>query len=121
MKIWLVVKYYLMNISFKFHKDPSFHRGDMAKICSAGVFAPPPESSALDPPWIGLKMKLKFIFSQCHYFFRGGWVGGWVGGVEEWRIKPSQLSTKLELKLKLKLSLTTSSLEDTFKVGVEDT
>ena len=21
---WLVVKYYLMNISFKFHKDPSF-------------------------------------------------------------------------------------------------
>jgi len=28
-----------------------------------------------------------------------------VGGVEEWRIKPSQLSTKLKLKLKLKLSL----------------
>ena len=32
-------------------------------------------------------------------------MGGWVGGVEELRIKPSQLSTKLKLKLKLKLSL----------------
>ena len=42
MKIWLVVKYYLMNISFKLHKDRSFRWGDMAKICSAGVFAPPP-------------------------------------------------------------------------------
>ena len=28
-----------------------------------------------------------------------------MGGVEEWRIKISQLSTKLRLKLKLKLSL----------------
>ena len=28
-----------------------------------------------------------------------------MGGVEELRIKPSQLSTKLKLKLKLKLSL----------------
>ena len=27
----------------------------MAKICSAGVFAPPPEPSAQDPPWIGLR------------------------------------------------------------------
>ena len=36
MKIWLVVKYYLINISFKFHRDPSVHCGDMAKICSAG-------------------------------------------------------------------------------------
>ena len=26
----------------------------MAKICSAGVFAPPPKLSAQDPPWIGL-------------------------------------------------------------------
>ena len=49
-------------------------------------------------------MKLKFIFSQGHYFFRGGLLGGvgfWVGGVEEMRIKPSQLSTKLMLKLSL--------------------
>ena len=30
-----------------------------------------------------------------------GWLGGWLGGVEERRIKPSQLSTKLKLKLKL--------------------
>ena len=37
-------------------------------------------------------------------------VGGWVGGVEEWRIKPSQLSTKLKLKLKLKLSLAKETL-----------
>ena len=50
-------------------------------------------------------MKLKFMFSQGHYFFRGGWVGGWVGGVEELRIKPSQLSTKLNLKLKLNLAI----------------
>ena len=33
---------------------------------------------------------------------------GLVGGVEELRIKPSQLSTKLKLKLKLKLSLAIS-------------
>ena len=50
MKIWLVIKYYLMNISFKLHRDPSFRGGDMAKICSAGIFAPPPEPSAQDPP-----------------------------------------------------------------------
>ena len=30
---------------------------------------------------------------------------GWVGGVEELRIKPSQLSTKLKLKLKLSLAI----------------
>ena len=50
MKIWLVVKYYLMNISFKFHKDPSFHWRDMAKIWSAGVFAPPPWLVSSGPP-----------------------------------------------------------------------
>ena len=43
-----------MNISFKFHKDPSFRWGNMAKIYSAGVFAPP-ELSAQDSPWIGLR------------------------------------------------------------------
>ena len=32
-----------------------------------------------------------------------------MGGVEELRIKPSQLSTKLKLKLKLKLSLAITS------------
>ena len=48
-----------------------------------------------------LKFELKQLDKQVHYFFRGGWVGG----VEELRIKPSQLSTKLKLKLKLKLSL----------------
>ena len=52
-----------------------------------------------------LKLGLKQLDWQVHYFFRGGWLGGWVGGVEEWRIKPSQLSTKLKLKLKLKMSL----------------
>ena len=52
-----------------------------------------------------LKFELKQLDKQVHYFFRGGWVVGWVGGVEELRIKPSQLSTKLNLKLKLKLSL----------------
>ena len=30
---------------------------------------------------------------------------GWVGGVEEWRIKLSQLSTRLKLKLKLSLAI----------------
>ena len=48
-----------------------------------------------------LKLELKQLDGQVHYFFRGGWVVG----VEELRIKPSQLSTKLKLKLKLKLSL----------------
>ena len=57
-----------------------------------------------------LKSELKQLDRQVHYFFRGGWLGGWVGGVEEWRIKPSQLSTKLKLKLKLKLSLATKVL-----------
>ena len=57
-----------------------------------------------------LKFELKQLDKQVHYFFRGWWVSGWVicgwvGGVEELRIKPSQLSTKLKLKLKLKLSL----------------
>ena len=52
-----------------------------------------------------LKLELKQLDGQVHYFFRGGWVVWWVGGVEEWRIKPSQLSTNLKLKLKLKLSL----------------
>ena len=32
MKIWLVVDYYLMSISLKFHKDPSFRRGDIALL-----------------------------------------------------------------------------------------
>ena len=27
----------------------------MANICSAGIFGPPPEPSAQDPPWIGLR------------------------------------------------------------------
>ena len=44
-------------------------------------------------------MKLKFIYSQGHYFFRGGWLGGWVGGVEELRIKPSQLQVEVEAEL----------------------
>ena len=48
-----------------------------------------------------LKLELKQLDGQVHYFFRGGWLGG----VEEWRIKPSQLSTMLKLKLKLKLKL----------------
>ena len=43
-------------------------------------------------------MKLKFRVTT----FSG--VGGWVGSVEELRIKPSQLSTKLKLKLKLSLA-----------------
>ena len=34
-----------------------------------------------------------------------GWLGGRVGGVEEWRIKLSQLSTRLKLKLKLSLAI----------------
>ena len=46
-----------------------------------------------------LKIKLKQIDRQVHHFFRGGWVVRWVGGVEEYKIKPSQLSTKLKLKL----------------------
>ena len=33
------------------------------------------------------------------------WVGGWVGGVEEERIMPSQLSSRLKLKLKLSLAI----------------
>ena len=53
-----------------------------------------------------LKFELKQLDKQIHYFFRGGWLGGWVGGVEELRIKPSQLSTKLKLKLKLSLAIT---------------
>ena len=31
-KLLLVVLYYLMNISFKFHKDQSFCCGDIAKL-----------------------------------------------------------------------------------------
>ena len=69
MKIWLEVKYYLMNISFKFHKDPSFRGGDMAKICSTGVFAPPPspESSAQDPPLDRVKSECfnQPVYSIC--------------------------------------------------------
>ena len=68
-----------------------------------------------------LKSELKQLDRQVHYFFRGGWVVGWVGGwgggwsggwvggrvggVEEWRIKLSQLSTWLKLKLKLSLAI----------------
>ena len=38
----------------------------MAKICSAGVFVPPPESSAQDPPpWIGLKVSLIYCGAKC--------------------------------------------------------
>ena len=40
------------DICFWYHSNPTWNDWDMAKICSAGVFAPPPESSALDPPWI---------------------------------------------------------------------
>ena len=40
-----------------------------------------------------------------------GWGVGWVGGVEEKRIKPSQLSTKFKLKLMLKLSLAKAERE----------
>ena len=47
-----------------------------------------------------LKFELKQLDKQVHYFFRGGWVGG----VEELRIKPSQLLTKMKLKLKLSLA-----------------
>ena len=38
-------------------KYPYGNDWDMAKIWSAGVFAPPPESSAQDPPWIGLRFR----------------------------------------------------------------
>ena len=27
-----------------------------------------------------LKLELKQLDRQVHYFFRGGWVGGWLGG-----------------------------------------
>ena len=54
-----------------------------------------------------LKLELKQLDGQVHYFFRGGWVGG----VEEWRIKPSQLSTKLKLKLKVSLTMVQTSEE----------
>ena len=47
-----------------------------------------------------LKSELKQLDRQVHKFFRGGWVGG----VEEKRIKPSQLSTKLKLKLSWTIS-----------------
>ena len=47
-----------------------------------------------------LKFELKKLDWQVPYFFRGRWVGG----VEEQRIKPSQLSTKLKLKLSLAIS-----------------
>ena len=41
-KIFVEVHYCHMSINLKFHKDPSFQQGDMAKMCSACVFAPPP-------------------------------------------------------------------------------
>ena len=61
-----------------------------------------------------LKLELKQLYWQVHYFLRGCWVGGWCGRIENKAI------SAFKLKLKLKLSLTKSSLEDTFKVGVED-
>ena len=45
MKSWLEVTYYLMNISFKFQKDPSFHWGDMGGWPSG---------------WLENKLKLSF-------------------------------------------------------------
>ena len=51
-----------------------------------------------------LKFELKQLDKHVHYFSRGGWVVGGMGGVEELRIKPYQISTKLKLKLKLNLS-----------------
>ena len=30
-----------------------------------------------------LKLELKQLDGQVHYFFRVGWVVGWLGGVEE--------------------------------------
>ena len=37
-----------------------------------------------------------------------------MGGVEEWRIKPSQLSTKLKLKLKLSLAIAKGDIQSSF-------
>ena len=57
MKIWLVVEYYLMNISFNFHKDLSFRWEDM----------PPPQSSAQDPPSLD-RVKI-WSFESPHTYY----------------------------------------------------
>ena len=56
----------------------------MAKICSAGVFALPPESSAQDPPLDRVKLLGQHAV-QFSYFF--GWVGGLGGVVGEVRYR----------------------------------
>ena len=46
MKIWLVVKYYLMNISLKIRASVE----EIWQKYVAQAFLPPPEPSAQDPP-----------------------------------------------------------------------
>ena len=50
-----------------------------------------------------MRLRWKFIFIVYIY---------WVGGVEELRIKPSQLSTKFKLKLKLSLAKSVCAMKN---------
>ena len=50
---------------------------------------------------VEVELKLSYVngYSYPTFSVRGGVGGGWVGWLEKWRIKLSQLPTKLKLKL----------------------
>ena len=47
-----------------------------------------------------LKLELKQLDGQVHYFFRGGWVGGWCGRVEN---KAISAFNKVEVEVEAEL------------------
>ena len=62
-------------VSFKFHKDPSFHWGDVAKICSAGVFASPLDKVKRSP--VTEKTGVPCLPSRGDSSRYQDWVGIW--------------------------------------------
>ena len=52
---------YGFHFCFWKQSNPTWNDWDMSKLCSTGVFAPSPESSAQDPPWIGLTDNVRYL------------------------------------------------------------
>ena len=70
------------HICFWYHSNPTWNDRDMAKIRSAGVFAPPLNHQLRTSPWIGLKFNLECLrYGQnCHILFSNGLSGKLAGG-----------------------------------------